>query len=168
VSDAGASELVKASGSMKLTSTAFAHGAAIPTDYTRYGKNRSPALAWSGAPPATQSFALVCGDPDAIPVCGHEWLHWAVIDIPAGTTSIPEGGPLPQGATALKTDFGDEAYGGPQPPARTGVHHYHFAVYALRAATLPVKSGATLADIRAAIRAAALDRAILTGTYEKK
>lgn len=168
MSDAKASELVKPSGHMTLTSTAFAHGAAIPKQYTKYGANRIPAMSWSGAPTGTHGFALLCGDPDAVPVCGHEWLHWAVVDIPADCTGIPEGGPAPAGARPLRTDYGQEEYGGPQPPAGTGMHHYHFAVYALRHKAVPIKSGATLAEIRAAVKSIALDQAILSGTYEKK
>ena len=49
---------------MRLTSTAFAGGAEIPSRYTCDGDNLSPPLAWSGAPPATRSFTILFGDPD--------------------------------------------------------------------------------------------------------
>lgn len=57
---------------MRLTSTAFASGAERHRRYTCDGDNLSPPLAWSGAPPATRSFAIVCRDPDA-PAGG--WYH---------------------------------------------------------------------------------------------
>ena len=59
------------------------------------GGNQSPALAWSGAPAATRSFALTIHDPDAPHAGG--WWHWAVYDIPPSTSSLPqfpEAGPV--------------------------------------------------------------------------
>ena len=50
---------------MKLTSTAFAADAEIPSAHTCEGADRAPPLAWEGAPQATKSFALVVDDPDA-------------------------------------------------------------------------------------------------------
>src|SRR5438034_2948414 len=50
---------------LRVTSTAFKDGAAIPRTYTCDGKDRSPPLQWSGAPDGTKSFALICDDPDA-------------------------------------------------------------------------------------------------------
>src|SRR6516162_8965033 len=47
------------------------------------GGNTSPALAWSGAPAGTQSFALLMHDPDA--PTGSGWWHWIVYNIPPGT-----------------------------------------------------------------------------------
>src|SRR5260221_11257062 len=59
---------------MKLASSSFADGGAIPAEYAfcaidakthaTLSKNRNPQLAWSGAPVGTRSFALVCHDPD--------------------------------------------------------------------------------------------------------
>lgn len=164
-----AKDLVKPSGKLKLTSATFGDGGPMPARTTLYGENVSPDLSWSGAPAGTGSFALVCADPDAMRVAGKEWVHWVVVDIPPETTSIPEGAPsLPAPARQLRTDFGKEGYGGPRPPAGTGVHHYEFALYAIEAKALGVKSGASLEAIREAIRKEALDQATLTGTFEKR
>lgn len=43
---------------LRLTSTAFIQASTIPARFTCDGDNLSPPLAWSGAPPATRSFAL--------------------------------------------------------------------------------------------------------------
>ncbi|MEO7338258.1 MAG: YbhB/YbcL family Raf kinase inhibitor-like protein, partial [Caldimonas sp.] len=45
------------------------------------GKNISPALAWSGAPSGTKSYALTVYDPDA--PTGSGWWHWVVYNMPA-------------------------------------------------------------------------------------
>jgi hypothetical protein len=57
---------------LKLNSMAFAGNAKIPTRYTCDGANLSPPLSWSGVPAGTQSFALVCADPD---VPAGTWYH---------------------------------------------------------------------------------------------
>ena len=49
---------------MRLSSSAFDNGGAIPTRFTGEGDDVSPALSWSGAPDGTRSFALICHDPD--------------------------------------------------------------------------------------------------------
>src|SRR5919201_4379737 len=73
-----------------LTSSAFKDGDPIPTKYTCDGANVSPSLTWSDAPPRTASYALIVDDPDAP---GGNFVHWVLYDVPAGTTSLPEGVP---------------------------------------------------------------------------
>lgn len=161
-------QLVASSGKMKLSSAAFGANQRIPDRHTLYGENIAPPLAWSGAPAETKGLVLLVTDPDALMVAGKEYLHWAVVDIPAGTASLPEGGKLPPGAGELVNDFGKKGYGGPRPPAGTGVHHYVFALYALRKDKLALKPDAPLGEIRRALKLEAIDQALLTGTYEKK
>ena len=67
---------------MKLVSSAFADGAAIPRRFTCDGENLSPPLQWSDAPAGTRSFALL-GDPDAP---AGTWHHWAAYDLPPTVT----------------------------------------------------------------------------------
>src|SRR5437867_9617422 len=62
----------------ELESTAFADGAAIPKKHTCDGPDLSPPLAWSGVPPGTKSFALICDDPDAPE---GKWVLWVIYDL---------------------------------------------------------------------------------------
>lgn len=73
------------------------------------GDNLSPHLAWEDAPEGTKSFVITCFDPDA--PTGSGWWHWVVANIPAETTSLPQGAgsgkaALPAGALQTRTDFG--------------------------------------------------------------
>ncbi|WEN15552.1 YbhB/YbcL family Raf kinase inhibitor-like protein [Rhodanobacter sp. AS-Z3] len=57
-------------------------------------------------------------------------------------------------------------YDGPCPPWNDALlHHYHFTVYALDVATLPLVHGFSLADLRAAMAGHVLEQAELIGTY---
>ena len=77
---------------MRLISTAFSDGAAIPRRFTCDGEDVSPALQWSGAPEQTLSFVLLCDDPDAP---AGVWRHWAVYDIPGDQAGLAEGAGQP-------------------------------------------------------------------------
>ncbi len=117
---------------MELKSKDFQNNQNIPTVHTCDGRDISPQLSWSGAPPGeTKSYALTCIDPDA-PM--GDFIHWLIYDIPAAATSIPRGGPLPTGAQEVQNDFGKESYGGPCPPS--GTHRYFFTIYALNTGQL--------------------------------
>ena len=71
-----------------LTSTAFIDGGLVPKKYAGFhpsrqppcgGENVSPPLAWSNAPAATKSFAIVMQDPDGGRGTGSN--HWVAYDI---------------------------------------------------------------------------------------
>jgi Raf kinase inhibitor-like YbhB/YbcL family protein len=100
---------------MKLTSTSFKDGERIPGDFSFciqhpdhhvcLGKNLSPQLTWEDAPAGTQSFVLICHDPD-VPSKGDDvnqegrtvpaslprvdFFHWVLVDINATVHSLKE------------------------------------------------------------------------------
>lgn len=128
---------------MFLTSKSFApydflpsrlvFGEHDPETKVRLAGNRNPHLAWSGAPIGTQSFALLCVDPDvpsrgddvnkegrevAIELPRVDFFHWVVADLPSTVNEIAEGahadgvtargkapGPTPDGGVCGLNDY---------------------------------------------------------------
>ena len=105
---------------LKLTSPVFAHGEAIPKLYTCDGEDISPPLAWRDAPAGTQSFALICDDPDAP---AGVWDHLILFNIPASATGLPEGiAERTDGSVYGKNSWRRLDYGGPcHRAARTAI-----------------------------------------------
>jgi len=153
---------------MQLISTAFSDGAAIPRRFTCDGEDVSPALQWSGAPEQTLSFVLLCDDPDAP---AGVWRHWAVYDIPGDQAGLAEGAGQPgagQDFKQARNDFDRLDYGGPCPPHRHGVHHYHFRLFALSQARLPLgREGPSCEQVEREARKYAIAEALLVGVYER-
>jgi|SRR6185312_15535796 Raf kinase inhibitor-like YbhB/YbcL family protein len=149
---------------MQLASQ-FQDGSAIPRRYACDGQNQSPPLSWTAPPQQTQSFVLLCDDPDAP---GGTWHHWAVYDIPAGQRSLPEHHPR-HGAGVRQglNDFHQPGYDGPCPPPGDKPHHYHFRLLALAVPRLPVTGTASCAQIAQAARQHVIATAQLTGTYQR-
>ena len=160
----------KSSSSFQLTSPAFRSGSPpggnIPKKFSCEGENISPQLNWKGAPAGTQAFALVVHDPDAPHPGGYT--HWVVYNIPAGVSGIPENAPhdaqLPGGGAQGKNDEGKPGYTGPCPPS--GIHHYHFYLYALDS-ELDLSPGATAQDLDKAMEGHIVGKTELVGTYRK-
>ena len=153
-----------------LQSPSFAHQGAMPTKHSCQGGDTAPPLTWSGAPAATQSFALIVDDPDAPDPRAPKttWVHWVLYNLPATATALPEGATraeLPPGALEGLNDWGRVGYGGPCPPI--GRHRYVHKLYALDA-VLPDLGKAKKADLEKAMRAHVIGEAQLVGTYEKK
>ncbi|HEX2450618.1 MAG TPA: YbhB/YbcL family Raf kinase inhibitor-like protein [Gemmatimonadales bacterium] len=152
-----------------LTSTAFGPGGDIPRDCTCDGADRSPPLAWSGAPAGTRSFALIVDDPDAPDPKAPKmtWVHWVLYDIPASATGLAEGidhKQLPPGTREGVNDWKRTGYGGPCPPI--GRHRYFHKLYALDA-LLGDLGRPTAAQLAAAIKPHLLAQAELIGTYQR-
>jgi Raf kinase inhibitor-like YbhB/YbcL family protein len=152
-------------GKLDVTSPAMQANAPIPppyacTDYEHLGK--SPPLAWSPGPAGTVAYALTAVDPDA-----KGFVHWAVVNLPASTTSLPEGasaaGGLPPGAMELANDFDKKGYGGPCPPPGAP-HHYLFKVVALKAKVPATKPDAAFFG---ALDANALATGSITVTFKR-
>lgn len=145
------------------------------TGHTAPGQNVSPAISWSRGPSGTASYAIVVVDTDVPTVFTdankegrviraslkrRPFYHWVLVDVPPSFTSLPEGadskdgtakpaGPTPNGVRGLN-DYGSgrAGYDGPCPPWNDAiVHHYHFRVYALNVAHLPLPADFTPADV---------------------
>ncbi|OFW43069.1 MAG: hypothetical protein A3J29_04320 [Acidobacteria bacterium RIFCSPLOWO2_12_FULL_67_14b] len=157
---------------MTVTSPTLKANETIPKDHTADGKNLSPALAWSGAPAATNQFALVCDDPDA-PMPGG-FVHWVVYKIPATAKGLPAELPMdatltapPELAGAIQglSGFKRTGYRGPAPPPGKP-HHYTFTVLALDA-ELPLESGLTRNQLMEAIKGHIIGQGSLVAIYER-
>ena len=156
-----------AQGGLQLTSVDFANGAPIPAKHEGNsfgcsGQNLPPTLSWTGMPRRTRSFALTVVDPDA-PAPGG-FVHWVVYNISASRHSIGPG--TLHGTTPGKNGAGATTYFGPCPPTGSGLHHYHFTLYALDLARLRPR-GLTFNTLRQAIRGHILARATLIGTFQR-
>ncbi|MGZ3497468.1 MAG: YbhB/YbcL family Raf kinase inhibitor-like protein [Vulcanimicrobiaceae bacterium] len=153
--------------SFSLTSTTFKNNGYLPksTVYDKAGcngENRSPDLAWSGAPKATKSFAVIMHDPDA-PAPGG-WYHWVVYNVPSTTHSFATAEQIPPNELG-KTSWGEIGYGGPCPPPGKP-HHYHFTLYALDTAHLG-GDALTGPQVESAVRGHVLAQTTLTGLYKQ-
>ncbi|WP_205952815.1 kinase inhibitor [Pantoea stewartii] len=131
------------------------------------GENVSPHLAWEDVPEGTKSFVVTCFDPDA--PTGSGWWHWVVANLPADTTSLPQGAgsgkaALPAGAVQTRTDFGQAGYGGAAPPAGE-THRYIFSVHALDVESIEVDAGASGAMVGFNVHFHVLASASLTVHY---
>ena len=119
---------------LRLTSTAFAEGEAIPRRFTCEGEDLSPDLAWDGLPAGTRSLVLIVDDPDAPDPAAPRmvWDHWLVYNIPSDAPGLAAGAApsgLPAGALHGQNSWGRAGYGGPCPPV--GRHRYFHSIYAL-------------------------------------
>ena len=153
---------------MRLTSTAFSDGSAIPIKiYLRRRHDISPPLDWSNPPEGALSFVLLCDDPDAP---AGTWHHWAAYDIPAQQTSLAEGASQQAAQRTFKqaiNDFQRTGYGGPCPPRDHGLHHYRFRLLALSIDSLSTGKGASCRDIERKARKHVLAETTLVGVYER-
>ena len=149
-----------------LVSEAFGNDETIPALYTCDGDNVSPALAWSGVPEGTQSFALIMDDPDAP---GGTFTHWVLFNLPGDATDLPEGVeavPMPaQGLAGSQgsNDAGGIGYTGPCPPPGDP-HRYEFTMYALDVMA-DMEPGASKDELLSAMEGHIRAEAQLVGTY---
>ncbi|QTX03452.1 YbhB/YbcL family Raf kinase inhibitor-like protein [Agromyces archimandritae] len=155
---------------MTLTSDDFAGGEPMPKAQwgaAGGGEDRSPQLAWTGAPPETKSFAISCFDPDA--PTGSGFWHWAAYDLPAGASSLAAGagsagGRMPAGTVTLPNERRLTSFIGAGPPPGTGVHRYFFVVDALDVEHLELPEDATPAILGFNRHFHSLARGVLVGT----
>ena len=148
-----------------ITSSAFADGELIPSEYTCDGRNVSPPISLDGVPQSAESIAIICDDPDAP---SKTWVHWVVFNLPVDTKELEEDVPanstLPNGAKQGETDFGRIGYGGPCPPS--GTHRYFFKAYALDT-MLELSAGATKEQLLDAMAGHIIAEGQLIGKYKR-
>jgi Raf kinase inhibitor-like YbhB/YbcL family protein len=155
---------VQAGPSMQLTSSSFSDGARIPARFTCDGDNISPSLAWSGAPSATKSFALIMHDPDA-PI---DFTHWLVYNLPSDVHQLVQGasnGAMPRGSSEGMNGFGRVGYGGPCPPAGKP-HHYIFHLFALDS-NLGLPGGISRQQLESEMKSHVVSEGQITGLYQR-
>jgi Raf kinase inhibitor-like YbhB/YbcL family protein len=162
-------ETTAKTSALTLSSSAFSPGGEIPKDNTCDGRDVPPALAWSGAPKETRSFALIVDDPDAPDPRAPKtvWVHWVLYDIPATSGGLPDGATaetLPHGTKVGLNDWKKAAWNGPCPPV--GRHRYFFKLYALDVQELSVQQP-DKQRLEAAMNSHILARAELLGTYQR-
>lgn len=143
---------------VRVSSSAFAEGEAIPKKYTCDGEDLSPSLSWSGIPAGTNSLVLIADDPDAP---RGTWVHWVLIDLPPDLEGLAEG--AQEAGIEGVNDFRRQGYGGPCPP-RGSNHRYFFKLYALDK-TLGLKAGATMSEVEKAMQGHILAWGQLMGRY---
>lgn len=160
--------------SFSLTSDSITNGQPLATAQVSGimgagGQDASPQLSWSGFPEGTRSFAVTVYDPDA-PTASGFW-HWAVANLPAEVTELPEGAgdgrDLPGGAVTLVNDAGMRRYVGAAPPPGHGPHRYYVAVHALDVDKLDLSEDASPAFLGFNLFQHAIARAVMYGTYQQ-
>lgn len=134
------------------------------------GDDRSPELHWSGAPAETQSYVVTMYDPDAPTSSG--WWHWAVANLPATTTSLPQNagdpdaGLMPAGTFTVPNELRLQRYMGAAPPPGHGPHRYFFTVTALDIPSIEIDANATPGLLGFMIFDHAIARAQFSATSE--
>ncbi|MBN2525714.1 MAG: YbhB/YbcL family Raf kinase inhibitor-like protein [Deltaproteobacteria bacterium] len=153
---------------MRIVSSSFVEGGAIPARHTCMGADVSVPLAWTDVPAGTRSFALIIDDPDA-PDPRHPqmvWVHWVLYNIPPDTLSLPEGiVELPAGTLEGLNDWHQTGYRGPCPPV--GRHRYFHKLYALDTELSDLETP-TKSELLRAITGHVIAETALMGTFAKK
>ena len=164
---------------MTMTVSGFPDGGQFPVKFSQAaegvatGEGTSPAIAWTNAPAATQSFFLHMHDMDlARNKTTDDQPHWVVWNIPATATGLPEG--VPKGSPRPDGSFQISAtgpmYRGPGAGANGPFHHYVFELFALDT-KLDVQPGAdafeTRANVMKAIQGHILAKAVYGGLFKR-
>jgi Raf kinase inhibitor-like YbhB/YbcL family protein len=168
-----------AAPAMTLTVTGFPDGGPIPVKFSQAapgaepGGGTSPAISWTNVPAGTQSFVLNMRDLDvARNKTTDDQAHWVVWNIPANTTSLPEGvpkgSPRPDGSNQISAS--GPMYRGPGAPATGPQHHYMFEVYALdtKLDVMPTSDAfETRANVMKAMQGHVLGKAVYGGLFKR-
>lgn len=143
---------------LSVKSPAFEANEYIPAQYTCEGTNINPEIEIGDIPDNARSLAIIMDDPDA-PKGNFD--HWIIWNIPVTKKIAENSAPGVQGQNGKK----ENKYTGPCPP--TGVHHYHFNVYALDT-QLDLPAGSNKKALLNAMGGHVVAKGELVGLYRKK
>jgi Raf kinase inhibitor-like YbhB/YbcL family protein len=147
---------------ISVVSDALGANGSIDLRHSAYGENLSPPLHWAPMPGAG-AYAIVLEDPDA--PSAKPFVHWLIWNIPAASLSegLAATPTMASGAAQGRNDAGRIGYFGPRPPS--GIHHYHFEVFALDG-PLKTAPGADLRTLLDAMQGHVLADGDLVGTFD--
>ena len=152
---------------IKIKSTAFHQGSAIPLKFSCEGSNVSPQLHWNEVSKDVKSYAIIVDDPDAP---GGDFVHWIIFNIPGNMMELNENVTpsrnIPDEVMLGTNSFGRIGYGGPCPPPEKP-HHYFFRIYALDTILHHVESGVTKQQLVKAMEGHIMASGELMGTYQR-
>ena len=153
----------------KLSTSAYAEGTQIPTQYSCADPNAtSPALQWSNPPAGAASFAVILHDTDAAPAKGTmDVTHWIFWNIPGSSAQVAgavKPDTTPDGIQQGKNVRGVNGFQPPCPPPGGTPHHYIFELYALDQ-KLDIVTGATRADLLKAMDGHVIGKATYVGLF---
>ncbi len=143
-----------------VTSAAFGNNKPIPVGFTCSGASASPPLKYTGVPKSAKDRALIMVDPD---LPSGTFVHWVAWHLPKG--GLPEQN-VPPGVVQGKNTIGNSAYAAPCPPPGGAPHHYVFTVYAV-SKPIDLAAGASVDELRAAIKGTVIAQGKLVGTYQR-
>ena len=111
-----------ATKTLTVRSSAFKNNGFIPSKYTSDGLNINPEIIINDIPEDAKSLAIIMDVPYASNGIFCNWVMW---DIPPESIIKENSKPGIQGKNSRR----ENKYKGPYP--LSGIHHYHFRVYAL-------------------------------------
>lgn len=154
---------------MKITSKGIVNGI-ILDKYGKHGEGVSLPFKIEDYPSNTVCFALIMEDYDAIPVCGFDFLHWAVVNFTQDEFADNESKTnksLIQGINSRYKALGIEAahgWTGCAPPDKE--HEYELHVFALDS-KLDIKDGFFINELHHKLEGHILEEAVIKGIYRK-
>ena len=149
---------------MKLDSPVFEANGRIPTKFTCVGKDVSPPLRITDAPPSAKSLALIMDDPDAPRGTFTHWTVWGIQpNLPRMAANMARKAELPNGIKQGVNSGG--AYGFyPSCPPPGPAHRYIYRLIALDYEPT-LAAGASREQFDQAVKGHIMAEASVTGLF---
>jgi Raf kinase inhibitor-like YbhB/YbcL family protein len=153
-----------------VTSPAFADGDVLPLRFTDDGDGLSPPLEWDGVPESAKVVMLLIEDADS--PTPNPLVHAIVWNLDGVDDNLAEGAMPAAQVPGLLPPMGVNSllrlgYLPPDPPPGHGPHRYAFQVFALSAKPEFDTLAPGRTELVDALRAYALAKGMMIGTYER-